>query len=210
MLTWSVECVGVDAILDKLGVDPNVGVKDKEDAKLRGYEFGSNFRELMEPKPCFDFFKEQLSDIMLIILIFAACLSLVLSYATAGPEDYWTGKYPSNQRFIMTPGYALCNVSVIGWSCQGSLTSLLWINKINYNLFSLDWWYCDSNRGRSRLGCWIHGWLEKGDRIRQPSQWWPKRQHCKFHTNSNCSGHLFWYSWALSIWTQSDNFISES
>jgi magnesium-transporting ATPase (P-type) len=36
------------------------------------------------------FLKEQLSDIMLIILIFAAVLSLVLNFATASPEEYAT------------------------------------------------------------------------------------------------------------------------
>jgi magnesium-transporting ATPase (P-type) len=57
---------------------------------LRDREFGSNFRELMKPKPCLAFLKEQLGDIMIIILIFAAVLSLVLNFATSSVEEYAT------------------------------------------------------------------------------------------------------------------------
>ena len=134
----------------------------------------------MTPKPCFSFLKEQLGDIMLIILIFAAILSLVLNFATASPEEYSVGKYPLAQRSFILPVFVLNAHLAIGWSCQAPVPLCLWINKINYNLFSVDWWYCDSYCSRSRLGCWIHRWLEKGNRIRQPSQRWWKRQHCKF------------------------------
>ena len=85
--------IGTDAIAEKLGISFSEGVKDQEDADGRSEVFGSNFRAPMDSKPWFDFFKEQLSDIMLIILIVAAVVSLVMSYATASKEEYGVGKY---------------------------------------------------------------------------------------------------------------------
>ena len=70
-----------------------MGLKDQHEANARENDFGSNNRELMKPKPCYVFLKEQLSDTMLIILIFAAILSLVLNFSTALAEDYSTGEW---------------------------------------------------------------------------------------------------------------------
>jgi magnesium-transporting ATPase (P-type) len=78
----------MDEIARKLNVDLKVGLKDQEEADARESDFGTNKRDLMKPKPCHAFLKEQLSDIMLIILIFAAFLSLVLNFATASPDEY--------------------------------------------------------------------------------------------------------------------------
>ena len=83
----------MDEIARKLNVDLKVGLKDQEEADARESDFGTNKRDLMKPKPCYMFLKEQLSDIMLIILIFAAVLSLILNFATASPEEYATGKF---------------------------------------------------------------------------------------------------------------------
>ena len=82
----------MDEIARKLNVDLKVGLKDQEEADARESDFGTNKRDLMKPKPCYMFLKEQLSDIMLIILIFAAILSLVLNFATASPDEYKLGK----------------------------------------------------------------------------------------------------------------------
>ena len=82
----------MDEIARKLNVDLKVGLKDQAEADARESDFGTNKRDLMKPKPCYMFLKEQLSDIMLIILIFAAILSLVLNFATASPDEYKLGK----------------------------------------------------------------------------------------------------------------------
>ena len=82
----------MDEIARKLDVDLKVGLKNQDEADSREAEFGTNKRDLMKPKPCYMFLKEQLSDIMLIILIFAAILSLVLNFATASPDEYKLGK----------------------------------------------------------------------------------------------------------------------
>ena len=84
--------VGPDAIASALNVDLQQGLKDQDEADSRANDFGSNNRELMRPKLCYVFLKEQLSDPMLIILICAAFVSLILNFATASPEDYSTGE----------------------------------------------------------------------------------------------------------------------
>ena len=84
--------VGFDAIASALNVNIDQGLKDQEEADSRTKDFGTNYREAMVPKPCFEFLKEQLGDPMLIILICAALVSLVLNFATASSEDYATGK----------------------------------------------------------------------------------------------------------------------
>ena len=82
----------MDEIARKLDVDLKTGLKDQEAADARESDFGTNKRDLMKPKHCCLFLREQLSDIMLIILIFAAILSLVLNFATASPDEYVLGK----------------------------------------------------------------------------------------------------------------------
>ena len=84
--------VGFDGIASALNVKIDHGLKDQEEADSRTKDFGTNYREQMVPKPCFEFLKEQLGDPMLIILICAALVSLVLNFATASSEDYATGK----------------------------------------------------------------------------------------------------------------------
>ena len=91
-ILWLTYRVGMDEIARKLNVDLKVGLKDQAEAYSREADFGTNKRDLMKPKPCYMFLKEQLSDIMLIILIFAAILSLVLNFATASPDEYKLGK----------------------------------------------------------------------------------------------------------------------
>ena len=91
-ILWLTYRVGMDEIARKLNVDLKVGLKDQAEADSREADFGTNKRDLMKPKPCYMFLKEQLSDIMLIILIFAAILSLVLNFATASPDEYKLGK----------------------------------------------------------------------------------------------------------------------
>ena len=85
--------IGMDAIAEKLNVNLERGLKDQDEADDREGDFGTNKRDLMKPKPCWMFLKEQLSDVMLLILIFAAILSLILNFATASPEEYATGKF---------------------------------------------------------------------------------------------------------------------
>ena len=129
----------MDEIARKLNVDLKVGLKDQAEADSREADFGTNKRDLMKPKPCYMFLKEQLSDIMLIILIFAAILSLVLNFATASPDEYKLGKLVLT---LLSTALALkCLVEpVLGsFSDPDPLK-----NKINYNLFSLDRWYCHS------------------------------------------------------------------
>ena len=92
LVQWLTYRVGMDEIARKLDVDLKVGLKDQDAADERASDFGSNKRDLMKPKPCYQFLKEQLSDIMLIILIIAAVISLILNFATASPEEYSTGK----------------------------------------------------------------------------------------------------------------------
>ena len=88
--------IGMEAIAEKLNVNLERGLKDQDEADDREGDFGTNKRDLMKPKPCYMFLKEQLSDIMLIILIFAAVLSLILNFATASPEEYATGKFTTS------------------------------------------------------------------------------------------------------------------
>jgi hypothetical protein len=63
-----------------------------DDVQKREEQFGTNYREPMKAKRCYVFLYEQLTDIMLIILIFAAIISLVLNIATSEPGEEATGK----------------------------------------------------------------------------------------------------------------------
>jgi len=64
-----------------------VGIKESEKAD-REAAFGTNYREPAKANSWFSFLMQQLGDTMLIILIVAAIVSLLLSYATVPKEDY--------------------------------------------------------------------------------------------------------------------------
>ena len=49
--------VGFDAIASALNVNIDQGLKDQEEADSRTKDFGTNYREAMVPKPCFEFLK---------------------------------------------------------------------------------------------------------------------------------------------------------
>lgn len=148
LVRWLTYRVGMDEIARKLNVDLKMGLKDQEAADDRASDFGSNKRDLMKPKPCYQFLKEQLSDIMLIILIVAAVFSLILNFATASPEEYSTGK------LVSTPPGTISRRKDPRGPCQADSELQLPYplkNKINYNLYSLDRRNCHFNRSRCCL-----------------------------------------------------------
>ena len=164
---WLTYLVVIEEIARKLKVDLKVGLKDQEAADDRASDFGSNKRDLMKPKPCYQFLKEQLSDIMLIILIFAALLSLILNFATASPEEYATGK------LISTPTCTILRRIDPRGRCKvvrEHPPPYPLKNKINYNLFSLDRWHCHSHCSRCCLWSRLHRRLAEGDSVRQQSE----------------------------------------
>ena len=68
-----------------------MGIKESE-KEARETAFGTNYREPAKANSWFSFLLQQLGDTMLIILICAAIVSLLLSYATVPKEDYGHGK----------------------------------------------------------------------------------------------------------------------
>jgi magnesium-transporting ATPase (P-type) len=78
---------GTEQILANLEVSLDVGIKESE-KEARETAFGTNYREPAKANSWFSFLMQQLGDTMLIILICAAIVSLLLSYATVPPEDY--------------------------------------------------------------------------------------------------------------------------
>jgi magnesium-transporting ATPase (P-type) len=78
---------GTEQILANLEVSLDVGIKESE-KEARETAFGTNYREPAKANSWFSFLMQQLGDTMLIILICAAIVSLLLSYATVPKEDY--------------------------------------------------------------------------------------------------------------------------
>jgi len=68
-------------------VNIEVGIQESE-KEAREKAFGTNYREPAKANSWFSFLLQQLGDTMLIILICAAIVSLILSYATVPEEDY--------------------------------------------------------------------------------------------------------------------------
>ena len=88
-------CIGTEQILANLEVSLDVGIKESE-KEARETAFGTNYREPAKANSWFSFLLQQLGDTMLIILICAAIVSLLLSYATVPKEDYGHGKSRSS------------------------------------------------------------------------------------------------------------------
>ncbi|MDF2905773.1 MAG: hypothetical protein K0R34_1094 [Herbinix sp.] len=77
--------IPISEVLEQLGVAHNQGLSAKE-VKQRQESFGRNILEARKPKSIIMKFLAQFSDFMIIILIFAAIISFVVSYLDGDPD----------------------------------------------------------------------------------------------------------------------------
>lgn len=82
--------LGIDALLQKLKVDPAVGLTPA-DLDKRTEQFGNNYREPLKAKKFSTLFWETLDDFMLKVLLVCAVFSIVFEIALH-LEEWHTGK----------------------------------------------------------------------------------------------------------------------
>jgi len=106
-----ISSLGIESILEKLKVDPKVGLDEKDvaDHKRRDEQFGSNFKPPPEVTPYYKFFFGALEDFMLKILLGCACLSIVIDMSLADDEHRRTAWIEGFAIFV-----AVLVVSLVG------------------------------------------------------------------------------------------------
>jgi magnesium-transporting ATPase (P-type) len=81
----STSSLGIESILDRLKVDPKIGLneKDADDLQRRDNQFGTNYKPPPETTPFYKFWLGALEDFMLKVLIGGASLSIVIDMSLA-------------------------------------------------------------------------------------------------------------------------------
>lgn len=85
---------GIEGVLQKLKVDPKVGLDDqnRDDLQKRDAQFGSNYKPPPVASPFCSFFLGAMDDFMLKILLACAFFSIVIDMSLADAEHRKTGR----------------------------------------------------------------------------------------------------------------------
>lgn len=86
--------IGIEGVLQKLKVDPKVGLNDQDqtDLQKRDAQFGSNYKPPPVASPFCTFFAGAMDDFMLKILLACAFFSIAIDMSLADAEHRKTGK----------------------------------------------------------------------------------------------------------------------